>query len=217
MWLDRTCNGIEIALKCPVQQYGNVGVLLPPIERGWESILRRIGIPRRAVYGVWSRHAVRPNEVKDLPRSGRPRMGMCQQWLQTGLRWHYGGLTAQKYADHILRPHRISRTLMIMHWQIELSSRQDKRWVSCQKWRLMSSYGQQRAPISILLRAYGRIYPYASMEWIHYLEIPLGFVQQHTMNDRASHKRASDGLVTSVARRFVPSCRLQIDMSIINN
>ena len=68
-------------------------------------ILRRIGIPRRAVYGVLIRHAVRPNEVKDLPRSGRPRKGMCQQWLQTGLSWHYGGLTAQKYTDHIRRPH----------------------------------------------------------------------------------------------------------------
>ena len=55
------------------------------------------------------------------------------------------------------------------------------------------------------------------MEWIHDLEIPLVFVQQRTMNDRASHKRASDDLVTSVARRFVPSCRPQIDMSIINN
>ena len=35
-------------------------------------------------------------------------------------------------------------------------------------------------------------------------------------DDRASHKWASDGLVTSVARRFVPSWRHQIDMSIIN-
>ena len=43
------------------------------------AILRRIAIPRRAVYGVLSRHAVRPNEVKHLPRSGRPRKGMCQQ------------------------------------------------------------------------------------------------------------------------------------------
>ena len=43
------------------------------------AILRRIRFPRRAVYGVLSRHAVRPNEVTDLPRSGRPRKGMCQQ------------------------------------------------------------------------------------------------------------------------------------------
>ena len=43
------------------------------------AILRRIGIPRRAVYGVLSRHAVRPNEVTNLPRSGTPRKGMCQQ------------------------------------------------------------------------------------------------------------------------------------------
>ena len=43
------------------------------------AILRRIGIPRRAVYGVLSRHAARPNEVKDLPRSGRHRKEMCQQ------------------------------------------------------------------------------------------------------------------------------------------
>ena len=43
------------------------------------AILRRIGIPRRAVYGVLSRHAIRPNEVTDLPRSGRSRNGMCQQ------------------------------------------------------------------------------------------------------------------------------------------
>ena len=43
------------------------------------AILRRIGIPRREVYGVLNRHAVRPNEVKDLPRSGRPRQRMCQQ------------------------------------------------------------------------------------------------------------------------------------------
>ena len=69
------------------------------------AILRRIGIPRRAVYGVLRRHAVRPNEVTDLPHSGRPRTGMCQQWLKTGLSWHYEGLTAQKYADHILGPH----------------------------------------------------------------------------------------------------------------
>ena len=69
------------------------------------AIFRRIGIPRRAVYGALRRHAVRPNEVTDLPRSGRPRKGMCQQCLQTGLSWHYGGLTAQKYADHILGPH----------------------------------------------------------------------------------------------------------------
>ena len=46
-----------------------------------------------------------PIEVLDLPRSGTSRKGMCQQWLQTGLRWHYGGLTAQKYTDHNLRPH----------------------------------------------------------------------------------------------------------------
>ena len=69
------------------------------------SILRRLGIPRRTVYGILSRHAARPNEVRDLPRSGRPRKGMCQQWLQTGLSWHYGGLTAQKYTDHIIGPH----------------------------------------------------------------------------------------------------------------
>ena len=43
------------------------------------AILRRVGVPRRAVYGVLIRHAVRPNEVTDLPRSGRPRKGMCQQ------------------------------------------------------------------------------------------------------------------------------------------
>ena len=40
------------------------------------AILRRTGIPRRAVNGVLSPHAVRPNDVKDLPRSGRPRKGM---------------------------------------------------------------------------------------------------------------------------------------------
>ena len=175
-------------------------------------ILRRIGIP--AVYDILSWHAVRPNDVKDLPRSGRPRKGMCQQWLQTGPSWHYGGLTAQKYTDHILRPH--DKPHIDRHALTD-------RVVFKPEWargflpmrRLMSSCGQQRARISILVRAYGRIYPDASMEWIHYLEIPLGFVQQCTMNDRASHKRTSDGLVTSAARRFVPSCRLQIDMSII--
>ena len=37
MWLDATCNSIDIALKFPVQQYDNVGVLLPSIiEREWE-------------------------------------------------------------------------------------------------------------------------------------------------------------------------------------
>ena len=55
--------------------------------------------------GVLSRHAVSLNEVTDLPRSGIPRKGMCHQWLQTGISWHYGGLTAQKYTDHILGPH----------------------------------------------------------------------------------------------------------------
>ena len=92
-------------------------------------IFRRIRIPRRAVYGVLRRHAVRPNEVTGLPRSGRPRKGLCQQWLQTGRSWHYGGLTAQKYTDHILL---MSHTLIIMHWQIYLPSSQDKRGVSCQ-------------------------------------------------------------------------------------
>ena len=43
------------------------------------AIFRRIGIPRRAVYGVLRQHAVSPNEVTDLPRSGRTRKGMCQQ------------------------------------------------------------------------------------------------------------------------------------------
>ena len=42
-------------------------------------ILRRIGIPQRAVYGVLGRHTVRPNDVKDHTRSGKPRKGMCQQ------------------------------------------------------------------------------------------------------------------------------------------
>ena len=69
------------------------------------AIFRRIGIPRRAVYGVLRRPAVRPNEVTDRPRSGSLLKGMCRQWLQTGLNWHYGGLTAQKYTDHILGPH----------------------------------------------------------------------------------------------------------------
>ena len=69
------------------------------------AIFRRIGIPRRAVYGVLWWHAVRPSEVRDLPRSGRPRKRMCQQWLQTGLSWLYGGLSAQKYTDHIPGPH----------------------------------------------------------------------------------------------------------------
>ena len=95
------------------------------------AILRRIGIPRRVVYGVLSRHAVRPNEVKDLPRSGRSRTGMCQQLLQTGLIWHYGGLTAQKYTDHILRPH--DEPHIDYHALAdELSSSQDKRGVSSQ-------------------------------------------------------------------------------------
>ena len=43
------------------------------------AIFRRIGIPRREVYGVSRRHAVRPDEVTDLLRSGRPRKRMCQQ------------------------------------------------------------------------------------------------------------------------------------------
>ena len=179
------------------------------------AILRRIEIPWRAVYGVISRHAVRPNEVTDLPRSGRHRNGMCQQWLHTGLSWHYGGLTAQKYTDHILRPHNEPHIGNHALANIAVFKPGQARG-SLPMRRFMSSCRQQRAQISILLRPYGRIYSDASMEWIHYLEILLGFVQQCTMNDRASHKRASDGLVTSVARRFVPSCRLQIDMSIIN-
>ena len=43
------------------------------------AIFKCIGIPRRAVYGVLRRHAVRPIEGTDLPRSGRPRNVMCQQ------------------------------------------------------------------------------------------------------------------------------------------
>ena len=90
------------------RQYGNVGVLLPllpSIERELEfQPFLGASVIRRAVNGVL-RHVVRPSEVTDLPRSGRPRTGMCQQWLETGLSWHYGGLTAQKYTDHILGPH----------------------------------------------------------------------------------------------------------------
>ena len=176
------------------------------------AILRRIGIP--AVYNILSWHAVRPNDVKDLPNSGRSRKGMCQQWLQTGLSWHYGGLTAQKYADHILRPHdkpHIDRHALAD--SVVFKPGWARGFLPMR--RLMSSCGQQSTRTSILLRAYGRIYPDASMEWIHYPEIPLGFVQQCTMNDRASHKRASDSLVTNAARWFVPSCGRQIDMSII--
>ena len=95
------------------------------------ATLRPITIPRRAVYGVLRQHAVRPNEVTDLPRSGRPRKGMCQQWLQTGLSWNYGGLTAQKYTDHILgfhnEPHIDNHALA----DIVVFS-QDKQGVSCQ-------------------------------------------------------------------------------------
>ena len=39
------------------------------------AIFRRIGIQRRAVYGIIRRHAVRPNEVTDPPRSGNPTRG----------------------------------------------------------------------------------------------------------------------------------------------
>ena len=69
------------------------------------AISSSLGFQQRAVYGILSRLAVRPNEVKDLPRSGRPCKGMCQQWLQTGLSWHLRRLNAQKYTDHILGPH----------------------------------------------------------------------------------------------------------------
>ena len=179
------------------------------------AISRRLGIPRRTVYGISSRHAARHNEVKDLPRSGRPRKGMCQQWLQTGLSWHYGGLTAQKYTDHIIGPHNEPHIdNHALAYRVVFKPGQARGFLPMR--RLMSSCGQQRARISILLRTYGHIYPDKSMKWIRYLEIPLGFVQQCPTNDRASHKRASDGLVTSAARQFVPSCRLQIDMSIID-
>ena len=193
------------------------------IRQGWSVIAlnrkgirapvfsRHIDIPRRAVYGILSRHAVRPNEVKDLPRSGRPRRGMCQQWLQTGLNWHNEGLATQKYTDHILMPH--NEPQIDNH---TLADRVDFKPGYARGFlpmrRLMSSC-QRRARIAILLGAYGRIYPDASMR---YLEIPLGFVRQWPMNDRASHKHVSDGLVTSVARRFVPSYRLQINMSVID-
>ena len=90
-----------------IRQHWSVIALIALNRTGMRAlaIFKRIGIPRRAVYGALRRHAVRPNEVTDLPRSGRPRKGMCQQWLQTGHSWHYGGLTAQKYTDHILGPH----------------------------------------------------------------------------------------------------------------
>ena len=192
-----------------MRQRWNVFALIAP-NRTWmraPAIFRRIGIPRRAVYGALRRHTVRPNEVTDLPRSGRPRKGMCQQWLQTGLSWHYGGLTAQKSTDHILGPHNEPHIDNHALADIVVFKPGWARGFLPMR-RFMSSCGQQRVRISILLRAYGRIYPDAPMVRIHYLEIPLGFVQQCTMNDRASHKRASDGLVTSVARRFVPSCRL---------
>ena len=140
---------------------------------------------------------------------------MCQQWLQTGLNWHYGGLTAQKYTDHILWPHDEPHIdTHALADRVVFKPGLARGFLPMR--RLMSSCGHRRAQISILLRTYGCIYPGASIQRIHYLKIPLSFVQQCTMDDRASHKRASDGLVTSVARRFVPSCRLQIGTSIIN-
>ena len=46
------------------------------------------------------------------------------------------------------------------------------------------------------------MYPDASMEWIHYLEIPLGFVQQCTMDDKgvtqARIRRYSDQRLTPI-------------------
>ena len=105
----------------------------------------------------------------------------------------------------------MSHTLIIMHWHIELSSSQDKRGVSCQ-------CGDWCPPVANKGPGYqyGRIYPDKSMKWIRYLYITAGLRALVPKNDRASHKRPSDGLVTSAARRFVPSWWIQIDMSIIN-
>ena len=117
-----------------IRKRWSVIALIAHIRMGMRApaIFRRIGIPRRAVYAVLKRHAVRPNEVTDLPRSGRPHKGMCQQILQTGLGWHYGDLTAQKYTDHIFGPHNEPHIENHALADIELSSSQDKRGVSCQ-------------------------------------------------------------------------------------
>ena len=74
-----------------IRQRWSVIALIAPNRTGMRApaFFKRIGIPRRAVNGVLRRHAIRPNEVTDLPRSDRPRKGMCQQWLQIGLSWHY--------------------------------------------------------------------------------------------------------------------------------
>ena len=57
-----------------------------------------------AVYGILSRHAVRLNEVEDLPRSG-PAMGCVGNYDKLDLADIHEILTAQKCTDHIFRPH----------------------------------------------------------------------------------------------------------------
>ena len=183
------------------------------------AILRRLGIPQRAVYGILSRLAARPNEVKDLPRCGRPCRRMCQQWLQTGLSWHLRRLTAQKYTDHILGPHvepHIDNHVLAdrVVFMQDVASPHAAR---------ISEGFLANAAIDVLLwPTKGRdiniienIWSYISGRINGMNPLPRNTTELraavHSEWQSVTHARIRR-LVTSVARRFMSSCRLQMDI-----
>ena len=73
VWLGITRNSIDSPKMCrtTIRQRWSVIVLSWTGMRA-PAISRRIGIPQERYNGIFSWHTVRPDEVKDLPRSGRP-------------------------------------------------------------------------------------------------------------------------------------------------
>ena len=160
------------------------------------AISRRIGIPQRAVYGILRRLAIRPSEVKDLPRSGRPCKGMCQQWLQTS--WHLGWLTAQKYTDHILGP-RVEPHIDNHVLAYRVAFMQDG--ASPHAARISEGF-LANAAIDVLLwptqgpdiNIIENIWSYISRRINGMNSLPRNTTElRAAANDRASHMRASDG------------------------
>ena len=187
------------------------------------AISRRLGIPQRAVWWRLKSTCRQANDVKDLPRSGRPCKGMCQQWLQLGLSWNLRRPTAQKYTDHILghhvEPHIDNHVLAdsVVFMQ-ECASAHAAR---------ISEGFFANAVIDVLLwptkgpdiNIIENIWSYLSrringMDPLHRNAAELR-AAVHCEWQSVPHARIRR-LVTSVARRFVPSWRLQMDISIIN-
>ena len=187
------------------------------------TISRRLGIPQRSVFGILSRLAVRPNEVKDLPGSGRPRKGMCQQWLQTGLSWHLRRLTAQKYTDHILGPHvephidnhvLADRGVFMQDGASPHAARISEGFLASAAIDVLL-WPTKGPDISII----ENIWSYISRRINGINPVPRNTAELraavHNEWQSVTHPRIRR-LVTSAARQFVPSWRLLMDISIID-